>query len=358
MVDKRDGTAHAWLARLLAVCACLGAVAAGRAQPAPAAPLHLHIVGGLAHLIQYTHFEEPFWTRELPRLTGGRVTAEIVPFDAAGLGGQEMLRLVQIGAVPFGTMLLSVSSTQEPELAAPDLAGLNPDIASARRSVAAYRPHLEQLLHERYGIRVLAVYVYPAQELFCARPITGLASLAGLHVRVSSPTQADFMLGLGAIPTRTAFADIVANLRNGNVDCAVTGTMSGHIVGLDRATQYLLDLPVNWGMAVFVANEAAWSGLPDDVQRLLERETGKLADRIWAETERETRDGVACDIGAAACTDAVRGHMTLVRPGAADARLRRRMLVDHVLPAWFKRCGPACAAIWRGTLAPVAQLDR
>jgi TRAP-type C4-dicarboxylate transport system substrate-binding protein len=92
----------------------------------------LRIVGGLAGVNQYTRQEAPFWTQTLTRLTEGRVVAEIVPFDRAGIRGQEMLRLMQLGVVPFGTALLNLSATQEPVFGAPDLAGLNPDMASVR----------------------------------------------------------------------------------------------------------------------------------------------------------------------------------------------------------------------------------
>ena len=73
------------------------------ASKPPAAVSHLRVVGGLAELNQYVRREEPFWTRELARLSGGRYTAEIVPFDRAGVPGTEMLRLLQLGVVPFGT---------------------------------------------------------------------------------------------------------------------------------------------------------------------------------------------------------------------------------------------------------------
>ncbi|MDP1534234.1 MAG: hypothetical protein Q8L92_11715, partial [Rubrivivax sp.] len=50
------------------------------AEPTPAAsPVdasqRLRIVGGLGSLSQYTRHEAPFWTRDLPRLIGGRAGA-------------------------------------------------------------------------------------------------------------------------------------------------------------------------------------------------------------------------------------------------------------------------------------------
>ena len=164
--------------------------------PAPAAE-HLRIVGGLGGVSQYTRHEEPFWTRELARLSGGRATAEIVPFDRAGIRGQEMLRLVQLGAVPFGTSLLNLSAVLDAEIGAPDLAGLNPDVAALRRSIAAFRPYLEKVLRERYGSELLAVYAYPAQVTFCDKPVAGLDDLKGRRIRISGATQADWVTALG-----------------------------------------------------------------------------------------------------------------------------------------------------------------
>ena len=85
---------------LLGAAACLG----GGVQAAPEPALHLRIVGGLGSLNQFTRHEKPFWETELARLSGGRYTAEIAPFDRAGIRSQEALTLVQLGAVPFATV--------------------------------------------------------------------------------------------------------------------------------------------------------------------------------------------------------------------------------------------------------------
>jgi TRAP-type C4-dicarboxylate transport system substrate-binding protein len=333
----------AFMAALLQAALCDAQV------PAPATE-HLRIVGGLGGVNQYTRHEEPFWTHDLARLSGGRASAEIVPFDRAGIRGQEMLRLVQLGAVPFGTSLLNLSAVLDAEIGAPDLAGLNPDVATLRRSIAAFRPHLEKVLRERYGSELLAVYAYPAQVTFCAKPLAGLDDLKGRRIRISSATQADWVTALGAIPVQTPFTEIVANIRSGNIDCAITGTMSGNTIGLHEVTAYLYTMPVNWGIAAFVANGATWAALPKDLQSLLRRELPKLEQAIWAEAENETSNGVACNIGAAACVGGRAGHMTLVRASAADETKRRDILVGSILPAYLKRCGPQCAQVWKLTV--------
>ena len=136
--------------------------------------------------------------------------------------------------VPFGTVLLSALTATAPEYTAPDLAGLNPDMASLKISVAAFRPALEKKLRETHGVELLAMYVYPAQVVFCRKPLTSLSDLSGRRVRVSSAGQADFVEALDAVPVHIAFARIVPGIESGSVDCAITGTMSGNTLGLQQ----------------------------------------------------------------------------------------------------------------------------
>jgi TRAP-type C4-dicarboxylate transport system substrate-binding protein len=343
---------RAWLA-LLGALACAGPAAAADAP----APLHLRVVGGLGSLNQYTRHERPFWETELARLSNGRYTAEIVPFDRAGIRSQEVLTLVQLGALPFATLPVSGGITKDPELTAPDLAGLNPDMASMRRSVAAFRPYLEGMMRERYGIEVLALYVYPAQVVYCKKPFAGIKGLAGMRVRTSGPAQSDWVEALGGKPVTTGFGDILPWLERDELDCAITGTMSGNTIGLDQVTSHIHPMAISWGLSLFVANGAAWNALPADLKALVKRELPRVERDIWDESERETADGLACDIGAPTCKAGRAGHMTEVPSSAADERLRREIFAATVLPRWLQRCGPQCAGIWNRTIAHVAGIE-
>ena len=317
------------------------------------APLRLRIVGGLATVNQYTLHEEPFWTQQLALASGGRYSATIAPFDRAGIRAQEMLALVQTGVVPMGTLLLSVAAGSAPELAAPDLAGLNPDMATLRRTVAAFRPYLVATLRQRRGIEVLAIYTYPAQVTFCRQAFNGLQDLAGRRVRTSSITQSELFEALGSKPTPTTFAEIVPHVRSGNVDCVVTGAMAGHTLGLYEHTSHLHNMAVTWGLSAFVAHAASWNALPPDLKALLKRELPLLEQRIWDDAERETAAGAACNLGASSCTLARKGRMVDVEVTREDDALRREIFAATVLPRWLQRCGAACAAVWNTTIGPV-----
>jgi TRAP-type C4-dicarboxylate transport system substrate-binding protein len=345
------------LRRLTAVVGGLLMLTWWPAAWAQAAPMKLRVVGGLAGTNQFTRHEAPFWTSELARLSAGKYSADIVPFDRAGIRGQELLSMVRLGTVPFGTLLVSIASPKDAELSAPDLAGLNPDPASLRRAVTAFRPRLQALLRERHGAELLAVYVYPAQVLFCNAPLASLGGLRGRKVRTSSLTQADWVEALGGRAVNMQFAEVVPNMRTGNMDCAITGTMSGNTIGLHEITTHLHAMAIGWGMSVFVAHGATWRSLPEDLRSLLQRELPKLEAAIWDEAARETEEGIACNSGDSACKLGKPGKMTVLRPGPADEVLRRDILTSTVLPRWLLRCGPACATSWNQYMAPVTGLQ-
>ncbi|HET6183387.1 MAG TPA: TRAP transporter substrate-binding protein [Acetobacteraceae bacterium] len=316
-------------------------------------PIRLKILGGLAGVSQYERLEKPFWEQRIEQLSGGRVQAEIHAFDRSGLPGQEMLQLMRLGVVPFGTALLALVSADEPELNLVDLPALNPDMPALRATVAAYRGHLAALLEQKFHIKLLAIYAYPAQVVFCKTGFDGLRGLAGRRVRTSSVGQSELMSALGAIPVLTPFSDIVPSVRAGMVDCAITGTMSGNEIGLSGVTAYISPIAISWGLSIFGANLSAWEAIPADLRAVIQRGVAELERQVWDAADRETAEGLACDTGSEACGPGHKpGAMTLVQPSARAEAERRALLVNAVLPNWLQRCGPDCAAAWNETVGP------
>ncbi|MDO9710089.1 TRAP transporter substrate-binding protein [Paracraurococcus lichenis] len=326
---------------------------AGPARSQAPAPIEIKVVGGLASISQYVRYEAPFWTDRVPGLTHGRLRAEIAPFDRSGIRGQEMLQLMRLGVVSFGTVLLSVAASEEPELNGIDLPMLNPDIATLRQTEQLWRPRLEVLLRERYGIRLLAVYTYPAQVMFCRQAFAGLGDLAGRRVRVSSVGQSELIAALGAVPVVTPFAEIVPAIRAGVVECALTGALSGNAIGLHQVTTHVSPVSISWGVSIFGANQRAWNALPEEVRDALRTGLAGLQEEIWRGAEQETADGLACNAGRPDCANGTRGRMTIVEDRPQDQARRRQLLQDTVLPAWVERCGPDCAESWNRIMAPL-----
>ncbi len=321
------------------------------AQPPP---IRLKIVGGLAGVTQYDRHEVPFWVERIPRLTGGRVHAEIAAFDRSGIRGNEFIHLMRVGVVPFGTLILTIAGADEPELTASDLAALNPDMAHLRRNVRAFRSGLARILRENHNLEVLAVYAYPAQVLFCSRPFGGLGDIAGRRVRTSSATQADVMEAVGATPVVIPFAEIIGSIRRGAVECAITGTLSGYSIGLHEVTSHVHNMALSWGVSVFAAHRPSWMALPEQVRAQISAGLAELEEEIWTAAEEDTLQGLRCNAGQTECVGGQRGRMQIVPVSAADEEIRRRLLRETVLPRWLDRCGEHCAQTWNHSLAATA----
>lgn len=319
--------------------------------PAPSGPIRIKVIGGLAGVSQYLRYEAPFWQQRLGEITQGRMSAEIEPSDRSGIRAAEMLHLMRLGVVPFGTLLLATSAADEPELAGGDLPVLNPDMARLRENMRAYRPRIVRNLADSYNIEVLGIYTYPAQVLFCTRPFTSLSDLGGRRIRASSVGQADVVSALGAISVLTPFAETVNAVRNGQVECAITGSLSGNAIGLSEVTGYVHRMAITWGLSVFGAHRPSWNALPADLREILRQGIRELEGEIWSAAEQETEDGFACNSGEASCHAGRPGRMQIVPVTEEDERRRRSLLRDVVLPNWIERCGPACADAWNESLA-------
>jgi TRAP-type C4-dicarboxylate transport system substrate-binding protein len=332
-----------WLFALLVLTAL-----PARAGELPA--VHLKVVGGLGATIQFKNFEEPFWSKQIAERSGGQITAEVTPWDQFGIKGAELLQFTRLGAIVISTVSLSQIASEDPEAAAVDLAGLNPDIPTLRRSIKAYLPTLREIYRTRYGLELLAVWSYPAQVIFCNTPITGLADLHGVKVRVASAMHSDFVEGLGGVGITIPFDGLMDGLKKHVADCAITGAMSGYRLGLYNATTHLDPVTVSWGPYVLFANRAAWERFDPAVREFLSAQLDELSDRLWEAAERETREGVACLIGSGDCTAGTPAHMTLVPVGDTDRKLIRRSFTDVVSPRWAERCGPDCVKGWNDTI--------
>jgi TRAP-type C4-dicarboxylate transport system substrate-binding protein len=323
------------------------------ALPAAAADLptiHLKVAGGLGQTDQFKEFEEPFWTRQLSAASGGKITAEVSPYDQDGMSGAELLQFTRLGAIAIGDVPLAQVASEDPEVAGIDLAGLNGDIHELRKSIAAYLPTMTKLYRERYNVDVLAVWTNPAQVLFCNREIHGLADLNGVKVRVASAAHGDFVRGLGGIDITTPYNALMDALKNHVADCAITGAISGYRLGLQRVTTHVDPVTVSWGPNILIANHTDWQMLGEPVRAFLRKQIDQLTDRIWASAEATSEEGIACVTGKGACPEGPSGHLILVPVTDADRELERAVLSKSVLPRWARLCGAACAAQWNDTI--------
>jgi len=340
--------------RLLLGAAAALALGAAMAQTLP--KTHLRVVGSISSLPQYKDFEVPFWTKQLAEKSGGAVTAEIKGFNEMGLKGPEVLRLMGQGVMEIGSTVIAYLAADDPANEMLDMAGLLPDLATARKVTDVLRPVYEKLYREKFGVELLGFGTYPAQVLYCNGEIKGLADVKGKKVRAAGRSQSELISALGGTPVTLAFGEVVPALQNKTVDCGITGTLSGNLAKWHEVTTHMLALPLSWGQIGYAANAKAWQGMDPKLRAFLEEQIKTLEKSVWDAADNFTQQGYECNAGTDKCTLGSKGKMKVVQPSAADKELLKKVLNDTMVPKWAERCSAACVADFNATVGKVVGL--
>jgi TRAP-type C4-dicarboxylate transport system substrate-binding protein len=317
--------------------------------------LSLQVVGNLGITTQYKELEEPFWSKRIPAATGGRITAAIKPWNEMGLKGPEVFRMLGQGVFDVGTSQLGFVAGDNAINDATDLAGVSPDIETFRKVTQAFRPQLERYYEQQLKVKTLGMFSFQAQVMFCRNEIKGLSDIKGRKIRTSGASQADFVSFFGASGVNMAFGEVQQSLQNGVIDCAITGTLGGYKAKWYDGAKYLYALPINFGAGMSAMNMTTWRKLDAATQKTIEAEFVKQEQAVFEQNVRENELGISCNTGGA-CSEGPAGNMVLVRPSAADLELRKKALVEQVLPRWAGRCGAACVTAWNDSVGKIVGL--
>lgn len=317
---------------------------------------HLRVVGSISSLPQYKEFEVPFWTKQLSEKSGGAVTAEIKGFNEMGLKGPEVLRLMGQGVMEIGATVIAYLAADDPANEMIDVAGLLPDVQTARKVTEALRPIYEKLYREKFNVELLGFGTYPAQALYCNGEIKGLADVKGKKVRAAGRSQSELIEALGGTPVTMAFGEVVPALQNRTVDCAITGTLSGNVAKWHEVTTHLLAMPLSWGQIAYAVNAKTWKSFDPKVRALIDKEIKSLEKSVWDAADTFTQQGYECNAGTDKCTLGQKGKMKIVQPSAADQELLKKVLTESMLPKWAARCSAACVADFNGTVGKIVNV--
>ena len=345
------------LTTLVAACAMAIGASAAQAQTAASGPkVNVQAITQVtSNMPQYTAVDQPLLKDGMATATNGRVQVTLSAWPERNVNGPEVLRLVRSGQVDIAAAPLTTVSGDVPMLDGVDLAGMNPDIAQARRVADAMMPVANKEL-ERLGIKLVATYPFSGQMLFCRKPIATLADLKGLKVRINGPSAGDLVKALGGQPVSLAFGEVYTALERGTVDCGITGSGSGNSVKWPEVTTHLYTMALSWSTSGYFVNLSWWNKLDPAVRTEFEKTFAAIQDAQWKLGVESTADGVACNVGRAdGCKLAtlVKKPMIEVKGQAEAAALVKKDLAETVLPSWVKRCGDRCGVVYNEVIAPI-----
>jgi len=302
--------------------------------------------------------EQPFF-ENFAKNTGLPIDVDYKPIDTLGLKDTEQLRVMKAGLFDIVSLRVSQNSRDEPTLLGLDLVGAAPDYATGRKVANAYFATIDERLQKQFNVKLLGVWPFGPQILFCKKPIAKLADVKGLKVRVYDQNLAKFIELMGGTPVPVSFADTHQSLSLGVVDCAITGPSSANSAGWPEVTTH--QLPIGFQMALngYAMSLKSWNSLKPDQQAKLKTAFEGLTNDIWKYSEELFQDALNCNAGKDPCTTGKKFNLVNVPVTPADGEVIRGAVTKVSLPVWAEVCDKSnadCSKKWKATVAPVLGL--
>lgn len=333
--------------------AAAATLALALALPVQAQNLKLRAAGNLVAtgLIQQTK-EQPFF-ENFAKNTGTPIDVDYKPMDVLGVKDADGLRVLKSGLFDIVTLRVAQVSRDEPFFLGPDIVGLSTDYETGRKAVDAFRDVFDKRLQERYGGKLLGIYPFGPQVVFCKPAVGGLADLKGKKVRVYDQSLAKFIEKLGGIPVTLSFPETQQALERGVIDCAITGPSSANSAGWPEVTAYFMPIGFQIALNAWTISLPKWNALPDDQKAKLTAAFAKFETEVWAFSKELFDDAVRCNVGKEPCKTVKKFAMKEVPVRAEDQKLVHDALGTVSLPLWSELCDksyPQCSAVWKQTI--------
>jgi TRAP-type C4-dicarboxylate transport system substrate-binding protein len=320
-------------------------------------PIKLRVAGNLlaTGLIQQKK-EEPFF-QNLAKTTGLPLDVDYKPMDVVGIKDAEGLRVLKSGLFDVVTLRLAQVSRDEPFLLGLDIVGLNPNYDVARKVMESYREAFAKRLEERFNGKLLGLWPFGPQVVFCNAAINGLTDLKGKKVRVYDQSLAKFIEQIGGIPVSISFGETQQSLQRGVVDCAITGPSSANSAGWPEVSTHFMPIGFQIAFNAYAMNLNTWKKLTPEQQTKLTAAFKKFEDEVWAYSQELFDDAVRCNVGKEPCTTVKKFKMVEVPVKEADLKLVRDAITQVSFPAWSEVCEKSfagCGETWKKLIGPVA----
>ena len=234
------------------------------------------------------------WAKDIEAKSGGRLRIEMYGSMALGGAPQALFDQAKDGVVDFTLTTTGYSPGRFPITETFELPFL---MTNGEQTSAALQRFVEaHALDEFAGVKLICANAHGPGLLHVNRPVEKLEDLRGLKIRGGSRLINDMLAKLGAEPISMSLSEMSQSLASGVLD----GTTLPWDITLGYRTSEVVHHHVEFGgdrglytqVLVFVMNEAAFNGLPDDIRVLFDATPGiDIARASGAVTDRQ--DGVA-----------------------------------------------------------------
>ena len=348
--------------KILAAGVAIGALAFAAAAGPASAQLdekEFKVVGTWSFLDHWKEREGPFWNERVPELSGGKLTANAKSQTELGLSGFEIMRLLKLGVFDAVHGVTTYVAQDSPMIEGADLAGVIQDLGLYREANESYRAILEREFETKYGAKLLMIYAWPSQQLWCNlgdKSITeySLDNLEGKKIRTYSTTLGDFIEGVGGSAVTIAFAEVVPALQKGVADCGLTGTLPAYNAKWWQVVTHNIRIRLGYASSFLAMNIDVWNSLSPETQAFFQEHLATLEEEMWVATAANDQRGMDCN-ASGPCDVGEPGGMVPIEPTDADKAKLKEVVENFVLKRWANRCGTQqCVDEWNATIGKIS----
>jgi len=340
---------------ILAILILIGSVIAWRMLSI----INLKVIGQpSATGLLITEVEQPFFA-SLQSNTGLPIKLDFKSLDEIGLKDSYQLPMMKNELFDLISLRLIQNTQHETTLSGLDVIGLNLSFEKVRELSNAYAPVVDKNLQDKYRVKLLGLWSFGPQELFCSKPIHKLSDLKGKKVRVQNVPMAQFFESLGAIPAVIPFDETRAALQTHLVDCACSSATSANSAGWLNYVHYYFPVGFSSGVNAYAISLSKWNAFDPKQQEIIQKAFDKHSDNMWKYAQNLYEEQQNCMFGKDSCT-AKKYQITKFEPSKEDVALIKQQMKMVTLKNWFELCNkeyPQCQNEWLNLAGPIAGIE-
>ncbi len=237
--------------------------------------MHLNYPAGNFHSQGAQRFAD-----KVKAATDGELEIVLHPGSSLGFKGPELLRAVADGQISIAEVPTGMVEGDAPILALTAQPFISSNAFEQRLLYQLAKPVYEKTL-KRFKQKTLYTSVWPFSGIYTQRPITALADLKGLKMRVYDGTGLAFGKATGVAARKMPFSEVYPAMKAGLLDSMYTSSVSGVDAKSWEVLKYFTRINILGPVNMVNVNLDAWNKLSANVQEQVLEVAVAMEDEMW-----------------------------------------------------------------------------
>jgi len=187
---------------------------------------------------------------------------------------------VQKGQIQGGEIRLGVYGNEDPMYVLDGVPFLASTYDEAWKLMEFQHPYFRNIM-QKSGMRITGYQIWPSQGFYTKVPVNTVDDFKGKKIRIYSTATQRMASLLGFQATILPFAEIPQAFSSGLIEALFTSAQTGSDIQAWDNTKYFTNVGAILSKNAIVFNEKAYSRLPGDVQKVVEKASDDFTKRSW-----------------------------------------------------------------------------